>query len=982
MFELFADIPFVALFLKFMIASTVLLGAVWTMEKIGLINSPDMAELAWKAAIVGSFLSIVPVANFMSSTFVVENASTASFIDRLNGERPLSELASPARIVTGEEIERNKGDEGVPAAPIPSVSPITSNTNIDVPTIAVPDTAELRAKERVSLTEAIQERSRVNNAADNARSPLIEYPEGDSEIITKPTLWQSAATLRMSDLAVLGWVALAMLAIAALLVSYRAAVRNLGSRRRVQAEDHANKILRSICEQADIRHVPYLSRSSDLKSPVCLPRKEICLPDWAFDDMPEAEFKSLLAHELGHMVRRDPIMLMALQVLSRTFFFQPLFILARKRLTDIAELAADEWAANQAADSKAVANALFICATKIHETRQIQWGLAMAGNKSILKRRVERLMSAQSDPFKTTSTVAKSALAIGVIGLGLGMPSVEFAGAHPPEHSHEIEGYVNYEFNGSDYAYVEGLDESISVMVSGALEAAAGAMSGLNHDDFAFHGFDDDDSGNINWHEDDYSVSINWEGSFKISENDDTIIANDDYGFMRIKTNEDGEKRLIKFEGDEGQTKQSYYKSGKKQELDADGKKWLKRTIGKLIETGFGAKEGVERILDKKAVQGVLAEVKRFDSDMAKRFYISHLVEKAELKDKDIARVVDVVGTMDSDFEMRLTLSHLLEEEKVSDKALPNVLKIVKKMDSDFEKRLLVTHYVSELKLTDKSADMVVAIAETMDSDFEIRLMLTAALSGEKVSDKNIGKIFDLAVDKIDSDFEMRLLMSSFADQMGNSDKVVAKVLTAVEKMDSNFEQRLLLGTLIHKAKLSEKNWLKAIEVADSIDSDHEKSLALMQMRGAIPEKNKKIKAALEEAQKDVRRSDFAAEELEEYEIELAEELREAEEEREEAIREAIEGHRIHSGDRELIEREIEKAQQQAMREVERELSRIKRDQSRAKGQVQRELARAARELERAKRELQRVFSKGTKVKPAEPVAKPSEPAVADDEVI
>ena len=254
----------------------------------------------------------------------------------------------------------------------------------------------------------------------------------------------------------------------------------------------------------------------------------------------------------------------------------------------------------------------------------------------------------------------------------------------------------------------------------------------------------DDDSGNISWHDDDYSMSINWEGSFSIGEKDDFIEANDDYGFLRIKTNEDGEKRLIKFEGEEGGTVFSYYKDGKKSALDADGRKWLKRTIGKLIETGFGAKDRVARILDKKGVQGVLAEVKGFDSDMAKRFYISHLVEKAELKDKDIDRVVDVVGTMDSDFEKRLTLSHLLDEEKVSDKALPSVLKIVKKMDSDFEKRLLVTHYVSQLKLTDKSADMVVAIAETMDSDFEIRLMLTAALSGEKVSDKNVSKIFDL----------------------------------------------------------------------------------------------------------------------------------------------------------------------------------------------------------------------------------------------
>ena len=954
MFDLLTEMPLVALFLKFMIASTVLLGAVWGMEKADLINRPDMAELAWKAAIVGSFLSLVPVADFMSSTFVVENQRTASFIEQLNAERPLIELAAPAKVVISEVVNR-PAERTIPTSgsPAPEASPAPA------PFAA----AELRALERAVLEDRIETQT-TNIAADNARSPIVFDSEGDSETIIKPTFWQSAATLRTMDIAVLGWVGLALLAIIALLVSYRAAVKNLGSRKRVEAEGHANKMLRSICEQADIRHVPYLSRSSDLKSPVCLPRKEICLPDWAFDDMPEAEFKSLLAHELGHMVRRDPIMLMALQVLSRIFFFQPLFILARKRLTDIAELAADEWAAKQASDSRAVANALFICATKIHETRQIQWGLAMAGNKSILKRRVERLMSAQSVPFKTTGTVAKSALAIGVIGLGLGMPSIEFAGAHPPENVHEREVYVTHETDGYEYQYVAGLEESISVMVSSAMEAAADAVSMAEHGDLISHSFDDDDSGSINWHEDDYSVSISWEGSFSIGDRDDTIIANDDYGFMRIKTNEDGEKRLIKFEGDDGKTTSAYYKAGKKQEMDADGQKWLKRTIGKLIETGFGAEDRVKRILKNKGVKGVLAEVKDFESDMAKRFYISHLISEATLKDKEIEQVVNVVGTMDSDFEMRLTLSHLLEEEKVSDKALPKVLNIVKKMDSDFEKRLLVTHYVSKLKLTNKSADAVVAIAETMDSDFELRLMLTAALSDTKISDKNVAKIFDLAVNKIDSDFEMRLLMTSFADQMGNSNKVVAKVLTAVEKMDSDFEQRLLLSTLVHKAELNEKNWLEAIKVADSIDSDHEKSLVLRQMRGKVPEKNKKVMAALDEAMKDVRQ-DYALEELEEYERELTEQLQEAEQEREEAIREALQGH--NGIDHEFIQREAMKAQVQALREVEKELVRVKRDQTKAKGTIQRELARAARELERAKRELERAFSKETIVTPDEP---------------
>ena len=107
MLEYLSEVPFVSLFIKFMIASTVLLGAVWLMEKIKLINRPDLAEMAWKAAIAGSFIALVPIADFMSSTLVVENQTAANLIGRLEEERPLSGFASPGRIVSGEIIERD-----------------------------------------------------------------------------------------------------------------------------------------------------------------------------------------------------------------------------------------------------------------------------------------------------------------------------------------------------------------------------------------------------------------------------------------------------------------------------------------------------------------------------------------------------------------------------------------------------------------------------------------------------------------------------------------------------------------------------------------------------------------------------------------------------------------------------------------------------------------------------------------------------------
>lgn len=1026
MFELLSEIPFVSLFIKFMIASTVLLGAVWLMEKVRLINTPDLAELAWKTAIAGSFVALLPIADIMSSTWVIEDGRTAALIEDLNENRPLSELA-PERERTPEPltitIDSTSGAALLDAKrAIEAAQARLNETTTDTSAT----TGEATGQNNGPLIEFAGRQSQPSNAdpkpafkitqssAADANNALILTPEYDSESTQENTFWYSAADLRTKDLAALGWIGLVLLTVGALMISYRDAVKNLGSRQRVQAEDKANKTLRAICEKADIRHVPYLSRSGAIKSPVCLPRKEICLPNWAFDDMPEAEFKSLLAHELGHMVRRDPIMLMALQILSRTFFFQPLFIIARKRLTDIAELAADEWAAEQASDSRAVANALFTCATKIHETRQIQWGLAMAGNKSILKQRVERLIHAQSVPFKSAGTLAKSALGVGVIGLSLGMPSVEFAGAMTAETA------TGHDLDAPQYVRAAPVPEKapipqvtpiprvaptpkvspsapkVAVEVGSFPTIVSTAPTvGAAHPHGRYHVVDrDSSSGNMNWHDGDRSVSVKWDGDFRISEDESFIQPEDDDGYLRIRTKEDGEKRSIRFKVEDGKRVHVYKVNGKEQELDADGKKWLKDSIRVLIETGFGAEERVARILKKSKVKGVLKEVKSFKSNYVKRIYLTELMDQAKLSNKEVGQVIDLVGKLGSDFEKRLILSVMLEEEKVSDKMLPKVLAVAKGMSSDFEKRLLVTHYVSEMKLNQKSIGLILDIAESINSDFELRLLLTSALDDAKLDDKGVDRILDMAIKRIDSDFEKRLLLSSFADEYDRSDKTVSKLLDAAKTIDSDFERRVLLATIINEAKLNETNWLKAIDIAADIDSDFEKARALQQIKSEVPEKNEKIQTALDKALASVKHTDHArtfvefssdfaldfatdftadyaeamaelAEELTEMELEHAEIIRELSEEDSDVARDAIREHSrmLRNKQREMrnvlkdqarVEREVARAEQQAVRQIERELRRVEKQLSNSGRQLKRELSQVMRELERSKRELER----------------------------
>jgi len=1035
MLELLSDIPFVSLFIKFMIASTVLMGTVWLMEKARLINTPDLAELAWKLAIVGSFVAILPIADLVSAKWVIEDNRTAALIDGLNENRPLSDLA-PERTQKPEPLTITV-DSNSSAALMDAKRAIEAaqarlgenkdNTKLTTETVDGDGQqfsfANGNKSSRITVVENENGDPRVTLDFEpvantkNADTAQFTGPEYDSEPIENNPFWYSAADLRTKDLAAIGWAALALLTVGALMVSYRDAVRNLGSRQRVEAESRPNQVLRAVCAKADIRHVPYLSRSSAIKSPVCLPGKEICLPEWAFDDMPETEFKSLLAHELGHMVRKDPMMLMALQMLSRIFFFQPLFIIARKRLTDIAELAADEWAANQAADSRAVANALFTCATKIHETRQIQWGLAMAGNKSILRQRVERLIHAQSVPFKTAGTFAKSALGVGVIGLSLGLPSIEFAGAMTAEGSmgNDIDTPVIADIATAPTAARNTKVTSIprvapfaavspqapevpatstkeapfaTAYATAVAEANTTAVAVANAESAAAHPHGNyhvinrhDNSGNMNWSDGDNRISVKWEGSFKIVEGDTFIEPEDDEGYLRIKTRGDDTRRSIKFKVADGKRTTTYKVDGKEKPLDADGKKWLKASVRLLIEAGFGAEQRVARILKKSKVKGVLKEVSGFKRDFAKRIYLTELMDQAKLSSKEISQVIDITAQFKSDFEKRLTLSVMLEEENVSDKMLPKVLKVAKSFDSDFEKRLLVTHFVSEIKLNDKTTGMVIDIAESIDSDFELRLLLTAALGETRLSNKNVQRILDMAIKSIDSNFEKRILLSAFADEYDRSDAVVSKVLDAAASIDSAFERRILLSAIITEAKMNEKNWLKAIEVASKIDSSFERAHALRHIQSEVPKKNKKVSDKLAKTMEGMKNQpdarglvfpgndgnsfafgeDFAIEFAGEFASEFTEAMSELAEEMAELEMEQAELMRGFENPDSDISREAIRAHSRVLRAKQREMRNVMRNQRNMERQVEREVARAekqaVRQIEREIRNVKREMS-------------------------
>ena len=125
---------------------------------------------------------------------------------------------------------------------------------------------------------------------------------------------------------------------------------------------------------------------------MALPGREICLPEAVVTDLGPEQQRGVLAHELAHLVRRDPLWLGIAQVMERLFFLQPLNWLARRELQVTAEYVCDDWATHQVGSGLPLARCLLTVAEWIAGATGPLPEPAMAARGSHLMRRVERLV--------------------------------------------------------------------------------------------------------------------------------------------------------------------------------------------------------------------------------------------------------------------------------------------------------------------------------------------------------------------------------------------------------------------------------------------------------------------------------------------------------------------------------------------------------------------------------------------------------------
>ncbi len=223
-------------------------------------------------------------------------------------------------------------------------------------------------------------------------------------------------------LIVLGtWFVVAAALLSRFLVARARFLHTIGPR---TSADHtlAGNALRHLMREGRITREVRLTLSDRLTSPVALGSDEICLPSRAMSELGPVRIESILAHELAHLVRRDPSWLTVSRVIEALFFFQPLNIFARRRMQESAEFASDAWASVRVARPLDLAHCL---------ARVAEWTIAaprmpvpaMAERRGrVLVRRVERLTTGRVVPEETPGRAVRLSAAVVLLALILLAP--------------------------------------------------------------------------------------------------------------------------------------------------------------------------------------------------------------------------------------------------------------------------------------------------------------------------------------------------------------------------------------------------------------------------------------------------------------------------------------------------------------------------------------------------------------------------------
>lgn len=217
----------------------------------------------------------------------------------------------------------------------------------------------------------------------------------------------------VTPILIVGWAGTAAFLLALLLTRNLRLFRRLHGRQPL-TDGRLPSVVTELRRNAAVWRPVTLSVSPACSGPMVIGASEICLPPRFVSDLDEEEQRAALAHEIAHIRRRDPLWQFGTGILSAALFFQPLNVIARRRLREAAEHLCDDWAVRQTGAPMALGRCLTAVASWVpaEPLPHLEGTLAMAEGGSPLLHRIRRLAEGvpESPALRLPAVVAVLAL--------------------------------------------------------------------------------------------------------------------------------------------------------------------------------------------------------------------------------------------------------------------------------------------------------------------------------------------------------------------------------------------------------------------------------------------------------------------------------------------------------------------------------------------------------------------------------------------
>ncbi len=334
------DAAVVAWLGTYLVHSTLLLGGAWLVTRA--LGTPRLREVVWRTALAGGLVSASLLMAIGGGGLVVDGTALLRRGGEADGRgEGLALLAA--------------GGGAPPGAVVEAASPARDG--------------------RLAVRQTTFELPPAAGAADGSW-----------------TLSLGGLELGPAALLVAAWLAWAAVGVGRLLRRRRRLVAVLAGRRELRAGPLV-EALRALRAEHGPRRRVRLSASALVDSPMALGWAEICVPEYALDELGSGSTGALLAHELAHLRRRDSAWGLAAALLARLFPFQPLLRVAERRLRAEAELCCDSEAVRATVDGAGLARCLLEVAERTAGAGSPAWAAAMAVPRGELVARVEAALA-------------------------------------------------------------------------------------------------------------------------------------------------------------------------------------------------------------------------------------------------------------------------------------------------------------------------------------------------------------------------------------------------------------------------------------------------------------------------------------------------------------------------------------------------------------------------------------------------------------